>query len=157
MDLKQFLKQWAFDRFTPQAIEELSQVMSMSMYPTGHVFIAQGQQGEAMYLLVEGAVEVRRVDELSGEPQEGAELRGGELFGLLSLIDNMPASATCTAKGAVTAAALSREGFQKLFAAAPPIGHHLQYMVAVQLARDLQERNKALRASLLKHTAGAQA
>ena len=57
--------------------------------------------------------------------------------------------------GPVTAAALSREGFHKLFASAPPIGHHLQYMVAVQLARDLQERNKALRAMLLRQKATA--
>jgi CRP/FNR family transcriptional regulator, cyclic AMP receptor protein len=155
MELKQFLKQWAFDRFGEPEIAQLTALMTMSMYPNGHVFIAQGQQGEAMYLLVEGAVEVRRADEASGEPQEGAELRSGELFGLLSLIDDMPASATCTAKGAVTAAALSREGFEKLFEAAPPIGHHLQYMVAVQLARDLQERNKALRKLLLRHKAVA--
>jgi CRP/FNR family transcriptional regulator, cyclic AMP receptor protein len=155
MELKQFLKQWAFDRFSDQEISQLSGLMTLSMYPNGHVFIAQGQQGEAMYLLVDGAVEVRRADETTGEPQEGAELRSGELFGLLSLIDEMPASATCTAKGAVTAAALSREGFEKLYEAAPPIGHHLQYMVAVQLARDLQERNKALRALLLRHKAVA--
>ncbi len=155
MELKQVLKQWAFDRFSEPEIGQLTTLMAMSMYPNGHVFITQGQQGEAMYLLVEGAVEVRRADESSGEPQEGAELRSGELFGLLSLIDDMPASATCTAKGAVTAAALSREGFEKLFEAAPPIGHHLQYMVAVQLARDLQERNKALRKLLLRHKAVA--
>jgi CRP/FNR family cyclic AMP-dependent transcriptional regulator len=155
MELKQFLKQLAFDRFNDQEISQLSGLMTLSMYPNGHVFIAQGQQGEAMYLLVDGAVEVRRADEATGEPQEGAELRSGELFGLLSLIDEMPASATCTAKGAVTAAALSREGFEKLYEAAPPIGHHLQYMVAVQLARDLQERNKALRALLLRHKAVA--
>ena len=156
MELKQFLKQWAFDRFSDQELTGLSELMAVSMYPGGHVFITQGKQGEAMYLLVEGAVEIRRTDEASGEPQEGAELRNGELFGLLSLIDDMPASATCTAKGAVTAAALSREGFQKLFDAAPPIGHHLQYMVAVQLARDLQERNKALR-MMLKQKVVAQA
>ena len=155
MELKQFLKQWAYDRFGDQEIAQLSALMTMSMYPNGHVFISQGQQGEAMYLLVEGAVEVRRADETTGEAQEGAAVPSGELFGLLSLIDDMPASATCTAKGAVTAAALSREGFEKLFEAAPPIGHHLQYMVAVQLARDLQERNKALRALLLRHKAVA--
>ncbi len=152
MELKQFLKQWAFDRFSEQDIAQLGELMTMSTYPNGHVFISQGQQGDAMYLLADGAVELRRADEVTGEPLEGAELRGGELFGLLSLIDDMPASATCTAKGAVTAAALSREGFQKLFETAAPVGHHLQFMVAVQLARDLQERNKSLRL-LLKQRA----
>jgi hypothetical protein len=37
---------------------------------------------------------------------------------------------------------------------APPIAHHLQYMVAVQLARDLQSRNRELR-ELLQQRAAA--
>lgn len=155
MELKPFLRQWAFGRFGEAEVDRLCGLMTMAMYPNGHVFIRQGEQGDAMYLLAEGAVEIRRNDEVTGEPQEGAELRSGELFGLLSLIDDMPASATCVAKGPVTAVSLSREGFQKLFEAAPPVGHHLQYMVAVQLARDLQERNKALRALLLRQQATA--
>lgn len=155
MELKTFLRQWAFGRFNEPDVAHLCELMSQSTYPDGHIFIAQGEQGEALYLLMEGAVAIRRDDETTGEPQEGAELRSGELFGLLSLIDNMPASATCVARGPVTAAALSREGFGRLFEAAPPIGHHLQYMVAVQLARDLQERNKALRAMLLRQKATA--
>lgn len=154
MDLKQFLKQWAYDRFTDPALDALSSLMTEVRFPPGHVIIEQGQQGEAMYLLMDGVVEVRRTDEVGGGPQEGAKLRAGELFGLLSLIDNMPASATCTAEGEVVAAALSREGFQQLFDSAPPVGHHLQFMVAVQLARDLQERNKSLR-QMLKQRAVA--
>jgi CRP-like cAMP-binding protein len=101
-----------------------------------------------MYLLVDGAVEVRRLDDAMGRPPEVRELRSGEVFGLLSLLDHMPAVATCTALEPVTAAALERPAFEALFSSAPPIGHHIQYMVAIQLARDLQERNKGLRALL---------
>lgn len=155
MDLKQFLKQWAYDRFTDPALDALGGLMAEVRFPAGHVIIEQGQQGEAMYLLMDGVVEVQRTDEVGGEAQEGAKLRSGELFGLLSLIDNMPASATCVAREPVAAAALSREGFQKLFDSAPPVGHHLQFMVAVQLARDLQERNKSLRQMLKQRAIGS--
>ncbi len=157
MDLRSFLKTLpAFERFSPAYIDTLADLMSVASYEPGHCFIRQGQQGEAMYLLMEGAVEVARVNEATGEAEEVRELRAGELLGLLSLVDNMAAGATCAAKEHVTAAALPREAFQKLFTSAPPIGHHLQYMVAVQLARDLQERNKALR-SLLHRRAAAPA
>lgn len=154
MDLRQFLGTLpAFGNFTPAYVGVLAGLMQVADYPVGHVFIEQGQQGGAMFLLVRGAVQVTRKDEVSGLP-EARDLRAGELFGLLSLIDDMPASATCTAIEPVTAAALPRAAFQKLFESAAPIGHHLQYMVAVQLARDLQERNKSLRA-LLKQRAAA--
>ena len=147
----------AFQNFTPACVSVLAGLMKVEQYPAGHRFIEQGQQGGAMYLLMDGAVEVRWVDEIRGEA-EVRELRTGELFGLLSLIDDMPASATCAAKEPVTAAALPRAAFQRLFDTAAPVGHHLQFMVAVQLARDLQERNKSLRLLLKQQaTAGAQA
>ena len=154
MELLQFLNTLpAFQSFTPAYVNVLAGLMSVQSCPGGHRFIEQGQQGEAMYLLVEGAIQVRRLDEVSGQVEE-RELRAGELFGLLSLIGDMPASATCIARDSVIAAALPREAFQRLFDTAAPIGHHLQYMVAVQLARDLQERNKSLR-MLLKQQAAA--
>ena len=155
MDMKQFLKSLpAFERFSPAYIDVLSGLMPVANYPVGHQFIVQGQQGESMYLLMDGAVDVERVEDLSGQPEEKRDLRAGELFGLLSLIDNMPAGATCSAREPCVAAALPRAAFNVLFQSAPPIGHHLQYMVAVQLARDLQERNKALR-ELLRQRAVA--
>ena len=46
----------------------------------------------------------------------------------------------------MTAASLSRIEFNELFDQAPPVGHHILYMVAIQLARDLQDRNTSLRA-----------
>jgi CRP-like cAMP-binding protein len=156
MDLQQFLKTLpAFQSFTPAYVGVLAGLMQVGQFPAGRTFIEQGQQGEAMFLLMDGAVEVKRVDDMDAHV-EIRELRAGELFGLLSLIDDMPAGATCVAKEPATVAALPREAFQRLFDTAAPVGHHLQYMVAVQLARDLQERNKALRL-LLHQRAGAAA
>lgn len=154
MELQQFLNTLpAFQNFTPAYIGVLAGLMQVRKCPPGCRFIEQGQQGEAMYLLIDGAVEVQRVDEVTGQT-EVRELRSGELFGLLSLIGDMPATATCVAKEPATVAALPREAFHNLFDSAAPIGHHLQYMVAVQLARDLQGRNKSLRL-LLKQRAAA--
>ena len=158
MELKLLLTMLpAFQTATATHVDALTQAMKVSQYPAGHKFIVQGEQGEAMYLLLEGAVQVTRVDDMTGQPPETRELRAGETFGLLSLIDHMPASATCAALEPVTAAALARPAFENLFTSAPPIGHHLHYMVAIQLARDLQERNKGLRALLQQRAARAQA
>ena len=154
MDLKSFLKSLpGFESFLAADLDALAASMQVRLYPKGHQFIAQGEQGQALYIVMNGAVLLTRVDELTGFKQE-RELRAGETFGLLSFIDNLPAAATCSAMEAVSAASLPRIEFNELFDAAPPVGHHLLYMVAIQLARDLQDRNTSLR-SLLRQQAHA--
>ncbi len=155
MDIKQFLKTLpAFESFTGAHVDVLAGMMTVSSHPAGHRLIAQGQQGDALYLLVEGTIQTSRIHEVTGEMDEARDLHAGEMFGLLSLIENMPAGWTSAAEGAVTVAALTRPDFLRLYELAPPVAHHLQYMVAVQLARDLQARNKELR-ELLKRRAAA--
>jgi CRP-like cAMP-binding protein len=149
MDLKQHLRNLpAFESYSPPHLDVLAGLLEVQNYPEGHVFTVQGQQGEAMYLLIEGKVRIDERDEIAGLVHDVKELHSGELFGLLSLLDNMPAAASCAAVTPVTAAAISRAAFGQLFQSAPPVGYQLQYMVAVQLARDLQSRNKSLRALL---------
>ena len=154
MDIRQFLKTLpAFESFTAPDVEALAGLMQVRTFPAGHRLIAQGEQGDAMYLLMEGAIQVSRRNEVTGEQEEARDLHAGEICGLLSLVDKMPAGWDSTARDAVTAAALTRPDFLKLYKLAPPIAHHLQYMVAVQLSRDLQARNRELRELLKKRAA----
>jgi CRP-like cAMP-binding protein len=154
MDIRTFLKGLpGFEGFTGPHLEALAAVLKVQLYPKGHTFIWQGEQGQALYMIMDGAVLLSRTDELTGFKQE-RELRAGEVFGLLSLIDNLPAAATCSVLEPVTAASLPRTDFNDLFDDAPPVGHHILYMVAIQLARDLQDRNMSLR-SLIDQRAKA--
>jgi CRP-like cAMP-binding protein len=151
MDLKFFLKNLpAFEEFKANHLDILAQGLLVEEFPDGHVFITQGTQGKALYLLINGSVRIMRHDAPGSDEYEVRELSGGELFGILSLVDNLPSSATCIAKGTVKAASLTHDAFEKLFEQASPIGHHLQYMIAVQMARDIQEENKTFRAALAK-------
>jgi hypothetical protein len=45
----------------------------------------------------------------------------------------------------VQVAALTRDAFLNMFHDASPIGRHLQFMIAGQMARDLREFNRAQR------------
>jgi CRP/FNR family cyclic AMP-dependent transcriptional regulator len=148
-DIKPFLRNLPmFQMFTPPHLDIVAQALRVSNYPEGHQFTSQGVQGEGLYLLMEGNVKITERDDIAGLVREVKELHGGELFGVLSLLDDMPAAATCTAASPVRAASLPRQTFHELFTIAPPVGQHLLYMIAVQLARDLQNRNKSLRALL---------
>lgn len=158
MDIKQFLRTLpAFESFKAADIDALAEKMMVSRHPAGHVFITQGEQGEALYLLMEGTIQSVHVDEATGTHQDARDLHAGEMFGLLSLVENMPAGWGAVAKEAVIVAELSWPDFRDLFRTAPPIAHHLQYMVAVQLARDLQSRNKELRELMKRSPVGTPA
>lgn len=158
MDIRQFLKTLpAFEHFNAENIDALAEKMMVSSHPAGHVFITQGEQGEALYLLVEGTVRSVHVNEATGSEQEARDLHAGEMFGLLSLVPDMPAGWGAMASEAVTVAELSWPDFRDLFRTAPPIAYHLQYMIAVQLARDLQSSNRTLRELLKQRGTGAAA
>lgn len=60
------------------------------------------------------------------------------------LVEDLPAAATCA--GQVTAVA--RASFITLFDSAPLISRHFQTMIALQLARDLQDCKRSLRTLL---------
>lgn len=134
-----------FGRFSPRDLAALARALAVQDFAAGHVFIAQGRPGGSLYLLIAGRVRVNREDDLTGERQTLKTLGPGDLFGLLSLIDRMPAAATCIADGPVRAAALPRTAFDLLQNSAAPIAVHFQRRVTAQLARDLQDRNRALR------------
>ncbi|QDQ24980.1 cyclic nucleotide-binding domain-containing protein [Chitinimonas arctica] len=146
MELKAFLHNLpAFESYHDQYLNALIAELDVEDCPDGFVFIHQGGRDGAMFIILEGSVGIIRRDRPNETDYEVRDLRDGEIFGLLSLVDDMPAAATCVAHGPVKIAALTREGFRTLFQSAPPVCHQLQYMIAVQLARDLQEQNEYLR------------
>ncbi|MBU0751529.1 MAG: cyclic nucleotide-binding domain-containing protein [Gammaproteobacteria bacterium] len=140
----------AFERFQGKSLDMLVDKLRLVDFEPGQHLIDQGTQGHATYIIIEGTVELTHRESIGGIEQESRDARDGEVIGLLSLVDNMPSPETCTAKTKVFAAELTPERYQALFLQAPAVAHQLQYMVAVQLARDLQEKNKALRKGLAK-------
>ncbi len=150
-DLRTFLHGLpAFERFNERQLDNLITQLRLKDFEPGHRIVVQDNQGPALYIIVSGTVEVTRHETIGGEEQEANDARDGEVIGLLSLVSNMPSPETCTAKTKVVAAELTPERYHALYLLAPTVGHQLQYMVAVQLARDLQEKNKALRKGLAK-------
>jgi CRP-like cAMP-binding protein len=149
MDLKLLLQNSpAFGLLPAPQIEALAQSLKTGIFPQGHIFCAQGQPGDAMYILTDGRVRITEVDELAHLPRDSKDLHSGEAFALLAMVEDLPSPSTCTALTMVEAAVLTRESFEALRATAPSVARQVQYMIAVQLARDLQNRNKSLRALL---------
>lgn len=150
MDLGYFLRVHRdFATFPDDERAALERMLTARQYPRGHVFMREGERGEAMYLILDGQVLVTRGRQADGAPRIICALGPGELFGLIALIDRGPRSATCSAMSEVQAAALPAETFAALFAADAPLAHRFQALIARQLASDLRLYNAALTDLLL--------
>jgi len=148
MEFRNFLSSLpAFDGLPAAELDTLVHAMRKESHVNGYTFFTQGAAINTLFVLLEGSVRVSRLDD-SGNPIDAQELRGGEFFGLLGLVDDLPATTTVTTTSPVAAASLGRDAYRGLFSSAPSVGLRLEYMVAVQLARELQYRNRLLRARM---------
>lgn len=101
-----------FTTLTPEHRQAVAQAFELKSVPTGHVFLQQGQRGEAFYLLLRGRVtpSLRMPD---GRESALAHLQEGDVFGEISLLLGQPASATVRADTPSTVLRLGREEFEK--------------------------------------------
>lgn len=133
-----------FNSFSQPELNTLAQALMVDRYPDGHVFMKEGQRGDALFLILDGRVSATRLNRHDRTIEHLHTMMQGELFGLIALIDHGKRTATCTAVGEVIAASLPVSAFELLYDSNVPIAHHFQYLVARQLAHDLRTLNAAL-------------
>lgn len=154
MDEKQFFNNVpAFKDLPDGETDVLLQTLKAAQYAAGYTFFTPGTPTTDMFLLMHGGVQVVRTDD-NDAVMESSELRAGEVFGLLGLVPNVPATSTARAVSPVMVAHISQQGYADLAQQAPSAALRLKRMVAVQLARELQFRNRLLRARMRIDMAG---
>ncbi len=94
----------------------------------GTVIMKAGRPGEALHVVLDGEVAVRR----SG--RRGLTLGPGSVVGELAMLDGGPRTATVLAKGELVTLTIGRARFRKLLASEPQLG----LAVAEELARRLR-------------------
>ncbi|MSP59888.1 MAG: cyclic nucleotide-binding domain-containing protein [Myxococcales bacterium] len=135
-----------FASLSPTRIDALATALMVQNHPAGHVLIKEGKHGDTAYLLLEGEVAVTRQHE--GRESELRRLGPGDLFGLLSMIDQAPRSASCVAVSPVRVASLPQSAFTLLFNAHADIAYALQWALAAQLAGDFRRVSHRIREAL---------
>lgn len=149
MKLIQFLKELpAFERFSDDELDVFIHQATMFEFPEGYVFSDVNETGDATYLLIKGRVRVFNHDKVLDKALAVNEICAGEMFNLLSLVEDLSVATTAVALEPTVALKFSRQGLSALRDSSPRIAHQFQYMIAIQLANALQSRNAALRAQL---------
>ncbi len=150
MILKNYLRALPGFQFLSDAdVEHVAAAMRVDEHPNGHVFIYQDRLNQALFLLLEGQVEVTHYGN-TGRYYTLKTLEPGEFFGLTSLSMGKPAETSCTARGPVKVASLPFSAYLLLYQPDSEIGCRFQFVIATQLARDLHDRHDALRNLLVQ-------
>ena len=151
MDLSEFLQTVpTFSDFSQTELDVLEHALRVDKFPVGHVFFKEGQKGHSLYILMEGEVHVSRKHKIGQGLDDLGALKTGDVFGLLSLIDDRPRYSTCRAVTPVTTASLPKTAFNLLFNSHLAIAEHFQYIVARQLVRELRRLDEAVVSSLMQ-------
>ncbi|HZS38495.1 MAG TPA: Crp/Fnr family transcriptional regulator [Polyangia bacterium] len=119
---------------TPQALDDLVRRMQIRTRPAGTIIVAQDEPGDAMFVLAQGRVKVALFGE-SGRELTLSELKPGDFFGEMSLLDSRPRSANVVAIDDATVLALTREAFAAHLKAHPQTAMNMLGELARRLRR----------------------
>jgi putative ABC transport system ATP-binding protein len=95
-----------FKSLTPSELTNIAEKLTHRHFDAGEVVIREGDQGEELFLISEGEVEIMR------ENHEVARLGPAEFFGELSLISGEPRNATVVATEALDTYVLGKVDFR---------------------------------------------
>lgn len=104
-----------FAGMTDRALEAVAGLATELDIPAGDVLIAEGADGDAFYLVIEGAVDVTR----GGTPVR--RLGAGDFIGEIALVDGRARTATATAVGSVRTLVVRRDAFLELMDRHPAV------------------------------------
>ncbi|MES2363972.1 MAG: cyclic nucleotide-binding domain-containing protein [Pseudomonadota bacterium] len=121
----------------------------------GQVLIREGEAGDWMLLLLKGTIDVsKRVEPQGGEPADAAQpqvsssrvavIRRGASVGEMSMLDNEPRYASCTAIEAVEAGVLGRHAIALLIRDHPGVGAKLLVKITQLMAQRLRNTSNQL-------------
>ena len=133
--------------FTDQQLEQFVQFMHVQRVGPGTQVVKQGQEGDAMYMVLEGEARVRMIVGITETTL--ATLGPGEFFGEMSLFDYGPRSADVIANQETVLLKISSESFERLIKNAPQLAAPFLFAMGKTLAARIRADNKRFRDSIV--------
>ena len=121
-----------FSATPDRVLAGVAQVLAEETFEPGDVVMREGDVESWLYLVVEGELEVTRLD-------RRVTVGPGTVVGELAALDPQPRSATVTALTPVLAFRLGKDAFDEVLLTRPEVAHG----VIVELARRLREPHEA--------------
>ena len=134
-----------FEDFDEGELEVFARYMSCYLAPSGTEIIREAMPGDFMILVIEGSVEILKLDD-TGLPTRIGLAGPGKTLGEMSLVDGEPRFASCMALVDTLFAVLDRENLSRILAEQPRIG----VKVMMELLLLLNQRLRNVSSELLK-------
>ena len=131
-----------FRTMSLEALDELADVLEERVYTDGQVILSQGDEGDEMFLLEEGTVEIHK------HQNDGDDFRinleAPAVFGEMALVTHAARTATVRAAGTIRCLRLERLDFNRMVAQDPMVAVFLTESVGQRLleADSIQEVGK---------------
>lgn len=135
-----------FANLSPQSLAVLQARLQTEQIPEGTLIFSEGQRGDRMYLVIQGAVKIFRQIEGVGEDLI-AVCREGNYFGELSLLDGSPRSADARATESCVLLSLRKAQLEELMFQDQAFTREFLWVLVQHLAIRLRETNEKLRAA----------
>ena len=130
-----------FSGFTEDDLRRIAQLSRISEVPAGTTVTQIGEPGDSFFILIDGTVAVRTPIGL------GSELRPGDFFGEMSLLDGEPRSATIVATTDLRLLIVDRSDFWRLLEETPDLFRRMLTILSRRVRR-LEQALHALRYGL---------
>ena len=135
-----------FKGIPSDAFDEIADKFSVQEYHAGQIIFLENTNADALYIIVSGTVDVLKLSkDLTSNEEFLTEKGSGDFFGEMSIIDELPRSATIRAKSpSVCVLRLKKEEFAEMCKTYPC----LAYSVAIRISATVREANSRYVASL---------
>ena len=109
-----------FKRLTPEELEQLAKEVDQVQFDADEIIFNEQDKGDALYVVESGSVRIWVLDE-DVKPVTLTELKPGEFFGELAVLDRGPRSTNATAIEETILHRLSSDDFQKFLMDHPDV------------------------------------
>jgi len=123
-----------FKPFPPSIRAEIIKKFQDFPVDPGDELIAEGEEGQGLFLILKGAIEVTKKNE-AGEKKTLARLNEADVFGEISLIQETPTTATCTAVTRGDLLFLPKRDFVAITARHPELKDELSKLTAERIQK----------------------
>lgn len=125
-----------FSSLADANLRQLASAVTKQRAPAGKVLCREGERGEQMYVILSGAVSLRKRSE--GHEVELGQLESGAHFGEMALIGDAPRTATIVAATDIEYLAIDRETLMRVIASYPSVALEILKGYNARLAETTQ-------------------
>ena len=117
-------------------LADIADQLSEINYKSGQSVFKKGDEGDAMYIILEGAVQI--IQEEGGSRFVQAQLGRGNFFGEMAIVSDQPRAATVAAAVPTVLLPVDKDDFLEKVRTDPAVALHTIQILILRLRRSLQ-------------------